>query len=56
MTAATSREKPLFAHVPEGAPTDTWDGHTTEEKYARIEQYIGVHGKLMAAMGAERPA
>lgn len=28
----------LFGHV-EAEPGNTWDGHTTEEKYRRIAQY-----------------
>jgi hypothetical protein len=28
---------PLFAHVPRSAPGGLWDGHTTEQKYARLD-------------------
>ena len=31
------RELPLFAHVPRNQGR-AWDGHTTEEKYARVER------------------
>lgn len=31
-------ELPLFARLPRG--TTPWDGHTTDEKYARIRAYV----------------
>ena len=31
------RELPMFAHLSRG--TAEWDGHTTEEKYARLAEY-----------------
>jgi len=33
-------ELPLFDHVPRGIGNVKWDGHTIEEKYARIERAI----------------
>lgn len=35
------RESELFAHIPRGKAE--WDGHTTEEKYHRIERLIARH-------------
>lgn len=35
----------LFAHVRKVTPTDPavqWDGHTTDDKYSRIQDYIKV--------------
>ena len=38
------RELPLFAHVPRNQGR-TWDGHTTEEKYARVERLAAQTGR-----------
>jgi hypothetical protein len=32
-------ELPMFAHLPRGAGRE-WDGHTTEDKYARLSAYV----------------
>lgn len=38
------RDLPLFAHLHRVRGVDgTWDGHTTEEKYKRLERFANPH-------------
>ena len=40
----SDEEVPLFSHLPHG--DNNWDGHTTEEKYKRIEKLVELNNKL----------
>jgi hypothetical protein len=47
------RDLPLFAHVqPTGQHSRGWDGHTTDEKYQRLEQLRDALAKQDAAVDA----